>query len=185
MTTRPPGGPAAGQVAVTPGRYLLDPDNCRVSFRTRHLFGLGAVNGELRVDAGVLDVREPIEASTAHIEVGVASFSTGNNRRDTDVRSRRFLDAEHHRHIVVDITSVERSDGRLTARGTLTVLGRPHPFEANLTAIASTGTRVTGTATSRVDRYAHGVKALRGMAGRHLDLEASIRAHSANEAVEP
>lgn len=38
------------------GRYHLDPGQSLVSFRTRHLFGLGVMSGTMRVTGGQITV---------------------------------------------------------------------------------------------------------------------------------
>ena len=86
--------------AATPrlGRYQIDPDGSRVTFRTRHLFGLAPVRGSFAVRAGTVDVTEPLTGSRIYTEFEAASFRTGNPLRDAQVRSARFLAAARTRY---------------------------------------------------------------------------------------
>src|SRR4051794_37249187 len=63
------------------GHYRLDPDRSGITFRTRHLFGLAAVNGLMRLQSGtlVLDPAAPQAWVTA--TVSADSLSTGEVRR--------------------------------------------------------------------------------------------------------
>jgi len=75
------------------GRYRLDPARSSVTFRTRHLFGLGAVSGTMAAGGEItVDPAAP-HASVTATRSG-ASFSTGNCARD--IRSPRFLHPEEY-----------------------------------------------------------------------------------------
>jgi len=61
-----------------------------VAFRTRHLFGLGAVSG------------------TVAVTISAASFRTGNRRRDRDARGR-FLHAGRYPDITFQAGTLSRA----------------------------------------------------------------------------
>ena len=82
--------------APQPGHYDIDPDRSRVTFATRHLFGLGRVKGSLAIRGGRADIADPLEVSALYAEIDTASFHTNNRQRDDRVRSPRFLDAAAH-----------------------------------------------------------------------------------------
>src|ERR1700689_4212392 len=88
--------PAVLGAAPQPGHYDIDPDRSRVTFATRHLFGLGRVKGSFAVRQGSADIADPLEVSAIYAEIDTASFQTNNPQRDHSVRSRRFLDAKGH-----------------------------------------------------------------------------------------
>jgi polyisoprenoid-binding protein YceI len=92
MQTRP------AFIATTPqpGHYDIDPDRSRVTFATRHLFGLGRVKGSLAVRGGTADVADPVAASAIYAEIETASFRTKSRQRDRSVLSPRFLDPAGH-----------------------------------------------------------------------------------------
>ena len=55
--------PAVIATTPQPGHYDIDPDRSRVTFATRHLFGLGRVKGGFAIRGGTVDVADPIAAS--------------------------------------------------------------------------------------------------------------------------
>jgi polyisoprenoid-binding protein YceI len=54
--------PAVPAAAPEPGHYGIDPERSRVTFATRHLFGLGRVKGSLAVRGGRADIADRIAA---------------------------------------------------------------------------------------------------------------------------
>src|SRR5438105_3425611 len=68
--------PAVIATAPQPGHYNIDPRRSRVTFTTRHLFGLGRVNGGFAISGGTADVADPVAASAIYAEIETASFRT-------------------------------------------------------------------------------------------------------------
>ena len=52
----------------------------------------------------------------------------------------------------------------------------PRPAELTITEAAASEDVLQIRATTRVDRYAHGLTKAKGLAGRHLDMEITARA---------
>jgi polyisoprenoid-binding protein YceI len=165
----------SAQAARAPrlGHYEIDATHSAVTFRTRHLFGLAPVRGAFDITAGAVDVAEPLTSSGIHAEIGAASFRTGNPPRDAAVRSARLLDAGRHPVILFD---ADRIDGSVIA-GVLTVRGVTRPVELTVHA-AEPGEPVgsfTARARARIDRTEFGITAMRGLAGRYLELTVEVR----------
>ncbi|GHE14745.1 hypothetical protein GCM10010339_86800 [Streptomyces alanosinicus] len=113
---------------------------------------------------------EPLSESRLRVEIDAASFSTGNDQRDGDVPSAKFLDTDRNPLITfvserVDATSVS---------GTLTACGVPRSASLSIVRSQVHTNSFTVRATTRVDRTEFGVTAARGMAGRHLDLTLEV-----------
>ena len=100
--------PAVLPTTPQPGHYDIDPRRSRVTFATRHLFGLGRVKGSFAVRGGTADVAEPIAASAiyAEIEAGSQALPGMLTVRGTT------------RPVTLTITRCEASRGSFTARGT-------------------------------------------------------------------
>jgi polyisoprenoid-binding protein YceI len=145
-------------------------------FVTRHMFGLAQVRGTLAVSSGVLAVAESAEGSSVEAAVSAASFSTRNFMRDPQVRSRLFLDVRRYPSISFRSTAVRRSGDAWTVSGVLTVKGRPAPLDLTVTDVATEGATLVFRASGTVDRHAHGVTTMRGMAARRLSVEITARA---------
>ncbi|MFG2813569.1 YceI family protein [Streptomyces sp. NPDC048410] len=148
------------------GRYTIDAASSSITFTTRHVFGLLPVRGTFAIRGGTVDVAEPLAASRLRVEIDSASFSTGNDRRDGEVRSAKFLDTD--RHPLITFVS-ERVDATRVS-GTLTACGVARPASLSVVRAEVRAGSFTVRATTRVDRTEFGVTASRGMAGRRLDL---------------
>jgi polyisoprenoid-binding protein YceI len=158
------------------GTYQVDPVGSSITFHTRHLFGLGPVVGTFTVRSGIVVVAMPIAASLVVAAVDAGSFATGNAQRDDQVRSADFLDVKHHPEIVFASTGLGRTDQGWRLRGEVTARGVVAPVELAVLAVETTGDVVTMRATGTVDRYAHGMTTMHGMAGRYLSLDIAARA---------
>lgn len=156
------------------GTYKIDPDRCVISFRTRHMFGLGAVRGTLRVRDGEIRVAEPVHGSAARATVDAASFDTGNPGRDRTVRSARLLDTDRYPVLTFMSRQLAEADGRWALRGSLVVAGHEYPVELAIEQVRADGTEMTAVASTDIDRYALGVTAMKGLAARHLSCRIEI-----------
>jgi polyisoprenoid-binding protein YceI len=155
------------------GHYEIDASQSQVKFRTRHMFGLAPVRGTFAIRSGSADIAEPLADSAVHAEIDPASFRTGNEQRDSNVRSARFLDAA--RYPVISFRDGQLSaDGR-TIGGTLTVREASRPVSLSISSVTTDGRSFTASATVRVDRTEFGLTAMRGLAGRYLDLTVEVR----------
>ena len=155
------------------GHYEIDVSRSRVTFRTRHMFGLGPVRGTFAIRSGAADVTEPLADSTVQAEIDAASFRTGNGQRDQTVRSARFLDAARFPVISFRDGHVA-ADGR-TIRGTLTVREVSRPVSLSIGQVTTAGPSFTASASVRIDRTEFGLTAMPGLTGRYLDLTVEVR----------
>jgi len=157
-------------IATTPqpGHYDIDPSRSRVTFTTRHLFGLGRVKGSFAIRRGSADVADPVAASAIYAEIETASFRTNSSQRDRSVLSARFLDPARHPVMIFRSDQIEAGDQILT--GTLTVRGTTRPVTLAVTHSEMSGRSFTVRATARIDRTDFGITAARGLAARNLDL---------------
>ncbi|WP_166459526.1 YceI family protein [Amycolatopsis pithecellobii] len=166
-------------VVVPPaGRYVVDPGRSEITFTAKHQFGLGTVRGGFSLRTAEITVTDPPASSAVRVSVDATSFDSGHKGRDGKVKSKTFLDVERHPEIAFESTGVTvDSAGNWTVRGILTARGEKAPVELAVVDAKTAGTELTLTATTVVDRYAHGITAMKGMAGRHLHLTAQVRAH--------
>ena len=135
------------------GHYRIDPTRTTVRFSTRHLLGLGAVAG---TGCGKdFSVTEP-RSATVHAVLDAASFETGNARRDSDVRSAKYLDVTAPRHHL-RLPLVRQHEGKWVAAGTSRPTASPRPSISPSRNFATATPRVDLAASAKVDRYAHQV----------------------------
>jgi len=165
--------PAIIATTPQPGHYNIDPDRSRVTFVTRHLFGLGRVRGSFAIRGGTADIADPIAASAINAEIETASFRTRNRQRDDSVLSPRFLDPAGHPVMTFQSDRIEK-DGDVLA-GTLTVRGTTRPVTLTVTGCEVSRGSFTARATARIDRTEFGITAARGLAARYLDLTVEVQ----------
>jgi polyisoprenoid-binding protein YceI len=156
------------------GTYHVDPEHSEITFRTRHMFGLGKVVGTFGIAAGEIVVAEPLVDSTVFAEAGAASFATDNAKRDDQVRSKKFLDVERYPTIMFRSNQLVEESGTWVLHGVLTVRGNDAPLALEITRSEASGDGLVLQAVGSVDRFDHGITAMRGMAGRHLELTVSV-----------
>lgn len=165
--------PAVIATAPQPGHYDIDPDRSRVTFTTRHLFGLGQVSGSFAIRRGTADVADPVAASAVHAEIEAASFRTNSGQRDRSVLSPRFLDPAGHPVMTFRSERIDAESQVLT--GTLTVRGVTRPVTLTVTRCEVSRGSFTARATTRVDRTEFGITGSRGVTGRYLDLTVEVQ----------
>jgi polyisoprenoid-binding protein YceI len=168
-----PTTPAVTAATPQPGHYDIDPDRSRVTFASRHLFGLGPVRGSFAIRGGTADVAEPVAASAIYAEIETASFRTKNHQRDHSVLSPRFLDPAGHPVMIFRSDRIEAEGQVLT--GTLTVRGTTRPVTLAVTRCEVSRGSFTARATTRIDRTEFGITAARGLAARYLDLTVEVQ----------
>jgi polyisoprenoid-binding protein YceI len=158
----------------TAGTYAVDPAKSTIRFDTRHMFGLGKVSGTFAFRSGDLVVADPPTESSARAEVDAGSFSTGSGPRDKKVRSKAFLHVASFPVITFRSEHVRLDANTWVLLGALTVRGVNAPIELRVNSAEMVNGNLTLTASGSVDRYAHGIKAMKGMAARQLQIEATI-----------
>ena len=179
MTTRNVEDTDAG-IELPVGSYRIDPTRSTVSFRTRHLFGLGRVQGTFALRTGQIRVARPVEQSSVRAALATGSFTTGNGRRDDDVRSARFLNAAAHPDITFTSDRLQLFGGKWTVSGTLCAHGISRPLDLLVDRAHCSGGEMSLRAQARIDRYDFGVTGAKGMAARHLGLQLQVVARAEN-----
>jgi polyisoprenoid-binding protein YceI len=165
--------PSASLLQAPPaGRYRIDPARTAVRFTARHMFGLGRVTGTFSVREAELIVGNPATATSLNAVLDATSFETGSAKRDADVRSAKYLDADTYPDINFTCPGVRQCDGKWIATGTITAAGISAPAEVTLESFDDEmAGEVTLRASARVDRYAHKVTAGKGLVGRWLTFD--------------
>ncbi|MGI5239240.1 YceI family protein [Dactylosporangium sp. CA-139066] len=161
-------------VLLPVGTYRITPSHSSVSFTTRHFFGLGRVRGTASVAGGEIHIADPSERSSVTAQVAADSITTGNGMRDLQVRSRMFLHARVHPVLTFESTATIPTRDGWVIRGLLTAKGGTAPVELTVLSVRTDEQRLVIEAEGRVDRYAHGVTLMKGMAARHLDLHITV-----------
>jgi polyisoprenoid-binding protein YceI len=149
---------SAGRTEMPPpGRWVVDPAHSIVRATARHL-ALSRVEGRFTEFTAVVQVAEPLERSTVEVTMEAASINTGNEERDTHIRSADFLDVERFPHLTYRSQGVSQTGpDRLQIDGHLTIrdITRPVPLDVRYLGYGPDpwgGTRMALMATAQLAR---------------------------------
>jgi polyisoprenoid-binding protein YceI len=153
LTTQRPGYQA--------GTWTLDLAHSELGFTVRHLM-VSKVRGKFGKFDGRLTTGETPTDSSAEITVDLSSIDTGNEQRDTHLRSADFFDVEKHPTMTFRSTGVRENGEGYLIDGELTIHGvtRPVTFQAELNGFGADpwgGTRLGLTATTEIQRSDFGI----------------------------
>jgi polyisoprenoid-binding protein YceI len=113
--------------------WQLDPYHTQVEFSAKH-FGMMTVRGHFRdvTVSGQIDPANPA-AAAVEVTIDVASLTTNNPQRDSDLRSSYFLELDKYPTITFKSTRIEPAgQDRYTMRGDLTIKGITRPVTLNV-----------------------------------------------------
>lgn len=164
--------PATLIAQTATNHWVADPVHSEVAFRVRHL-GITWVNGTFGQWTADIDY-DPAkpEAGSVIAKLQTASVTTGNDRRDTDLRTN-YLAADSFPEISFTSTKVERTaPDHLRVTGNLTIRGITHPvvLETDIGGVfaGSRGRRSAFSATTTVKRQDFGILLNRFMEGAQI-----------------
>lgn len=103
------------------GDYTIDPSHTRLGFTTRHAM-VTKVRGQFEQFEGTahIDTANPA-ASKVHLDIVVASVSTGSPDRDGHLVSGDFFDTATYPAMTFSSTAVERDGNEWSITGDLTI----------------------------------------------------------------
>jgi polyisoprenoid-binding protein YceI len=143
--------------------WTMDAAHSAVTFTAKHMM-VTTVRGTLPIRDLEIEFREDDpDSSWVRVEMDAASIDTGQDMRDTHLRSADFLDAEHHPTITFRSTRiVPRGGNEFDLQGELTIRGvtRPVTLRSEYSGIARNfdgKRRAAFSATTRIDREDFGL----------------------------
>jgi polyisoprenoid-binding protein YceI len=143
------------------GTWDIDPVHSQIGFVARHLM-VSKVRGKFdKFEGQIVTAGDPLQSS-ATATMDTASFDTGNDQRNSDVKSENFLDVTNFPTITYRSTSVRRDGEQFIAEGELTIKGVTRPVElaAEVNGIAPDpygGTRLGLSAIGEINRSDYGI----------------------------
>jgi polyisoprenoid-binding protein YceI len=115
--------PARQAELPVPGTWLFDPPHTAIRFIAKHV-GMAHVHGRFERFEGGIQVLQDVSESRVHVRIDASSINTGNNTRDTHLRSADFLDVERFPYIDFRSTRFAyRGGSKWILLGTLTMHG--------------------------------------------------------------
>ena len=155
---------SASTTPATATRWTLDPGHSAVGFSVRHLM-ITNVRGEFEKYRGnvTYDAAHP-EATRIEATIDVASLNTREAKRDADLRSSLFFDAENHPEMTfVSKSARATGDGNLEVAGDLTIRGTTHEVTMSVREISAVqvdmrgNPRIGATASTKIKRSDFGM----------------------------
>jgi len=143
------------------GTWDLDPVHSHIGFVARHLM-VSKIRGYFgKFDVQVVTAENPLD-STVTVTIDAGSIDTGNEARDEDLRSERFLDVASNPLITFRSTSVTPDGDAYKVAGDLTIRGVTRPATLDLEPGGFGpdpygGTRAGFSATTEINRTDFGV----------------------------
>ncbi|MDA0636415.1 YceI family protein [Nonomuraea sp. MCN248] len=108
------------------GTWNADPIHSEIGFSVRHMM-VSNVRGRFADFEAIVTTAENPLNSTARAVIRVASLHTGNDTRDTDLRSSAFLGVDEHPEILFTSTAIRMDGDAYLVEGDLTIRGTPKP----------------------------------------------------------
>ncbi|MEU3981454.1 YceI family protein [Streptomyces sp. NPDC026672] len=141
-----------------PGPWTVDPAHSTVGAVAQHL-GISSVRGRFTDFTATVEIA-PDDVAKSRVEavIRAASINTGNDMRDTHLRSADFLDVERYPEITYRSTGVSAAGpDRWTVHGELTMRGVVRPVDLDLAYLGTGsdpwgGTRAAFRATTELLR---------------------------------
>jgi polyisoprenoid-binding protein YceI len=159
--------PAMAQMASAPVKatrastWQIDPTHSELTFRIRHL--VSRVRGTFTEWSGTLTADpQNLSGGAVEVKINTGSIDTGNERRDTHLRSADFFDAAAHPVITFKSRSVRVEGKNVRVAGDLTLRGVTRPVVLQgeylgLTREASGKQRIGFEAETTINRHDFGV----------------------------
>jgi polyisoprenoid-binding protein YceI len=161
---------------------IFDPAYSTVEFSVRNLWY--TVKGSFRSVEGTIELDPAdIRHSCVTATIKARSIDTGNKRRDVQLQSRDFLDADKFPDIEFKSTRIERGRDRdsLDLEGTLTIRGKRKNISLAVNEMDRSRSPdgkefVYYSATTELDRFDFGINYARGLIGRKLKVTINVQA---------
>jgi polyisoprenoid-binding protein YceI len=125
---------------------------------------------------GKVHAADPLYGSSMTAQVAASSFTSGIGMRDLQVKSGMFLRARKHPFLTFESTATVPTPDGWAIRGLLTARGTTAPVELTVVTARADNQDLATEAEGRVDRYAHVITLMKGIAARHVDLHITVLA---------
>jgi polyisoprenoid-binding protein YceI len=143
------------------GTWDIDPVHSHIGFVARHLM-VSKVRGNFgKFEGQIVTAEDPLQSS-ATATIDTASFDTGNEQRNSDVKSENFLDVANFPQMTFQSTSIRSEGGEYVATGDLTIRGVTRPVDLTVEVNGFGpdpygGTRLGLSATGEINRNDYGI----------------------------
>jgi polyisoprenoid-binding protein YceI len=138
--------------------WQIDPAHSEIQFSARHMM-ISTVRGRFRQFSGAVEADEQNPTSArVEVQIDAASIDTGEDKRDTHLRSPDFLNVDEYPYITFKSTKVEQRDathGQIAGDLTIRDVTKPVVLDVEYAGMAKSpwGTISAGfSAHTRINR---------------------------------
>ena len=147
---------------LTPGVWNVDPVHSSIGFVARHLM-ISKVRGTFATFSGTLTIADEPVQSKVEATVEVASVTTGDDSRDTHLKSADFFDVEKNPTMTLVSTGIDPKGSDYVLHTDLTIKGvtKPVDFDLEFDGVSKDpwgGTRAGFAAETEVNRKDWGLE---------------------------
>ena len=104
--------------------YILDPMHSEITFKVKHLMITNVTGSFQNFSANMTAASEDFSDAAISFEATIASISTGNEQRDTHLKSEEFFDATNFPTLsFVSSSFTKKAGSNYTLIGNLTIKG--------------------------------------------------------------
>ncbi len=104
--------------------YILDPMHSEITFKVKHLMITNVTGSFQNFSASMTAASEDFSDAAISFEAAIASISTGNEQRDTHLKSEEFFDATNFPTLnFVSSALTKKAGSNYTLIGNLTLKG--------------------------------------------------------------
>jgi polyisoprenoid-binding protein YceI len=141
---------------LTPGLWNVDPVHSSIGLVARHLM-ISKVRGTFEKFNGTITIAEDPLQSKVEATVEVASITTGEEARDTHLKSADFFDVDKFPNMTLVSTGIEPQGSDFVLHADLTIKGvtKPVDFDLEFGGVSKDpwgGTRAGFTAEAEINR---------------------------------
>lgn len=141
---------------ATVGAWVIDPAGSRGTFANKTFWGLVTVRGTFGAVSGSGTVAGD-GTVTGELVLDATNLDTKNKQRDKHLRSPHFFNTDKHPNVVVRVESTTHDGDSFTGTGTVEAAGTSQPITFSGHVDSADGDAVVLTASTSVDRHAHGM----------------------------
>jgi polyisoprenoid-binding protein YceI len=113
---------------TTKTKWTLDPAHSEVTFKVKHMMITNVTGTIKEYSVEVYTEGETFDKAEVTFIGNLDSISTGNEQRDTHLRSADFFDVEHSKEVIFKSTNYTKSSDDITLEGDLTIRGVTKPI---------------------------------------------------------
>jgi polyisoprenoid-binding protein YceI len=118
---------STGTPTATTSKWQIDPSHTLAEFTVRHMMVTNVRGRFNSVKGTIVDVADDPTRSSVEVEIDPSTIVTGDERRDTHLRSADFFDVEKFSAITFKSTRIEGARDNFKMSGDLTIHGITRP----------------------------------------------------------